>query len=211
VQLRRSWWLSLVLAVFAVLPANSQAEDGPARLRAFLSDLRTLEARFVQQRFDEAGVAVERSEGTFKLARPARFLWDYTAPLRQQVLSDGREVYIHDIELEQVTVRSLDAALAGSPAALLGAEEDIDALYELSELPPEEGLTWVALASRDAEGDFAGVRLAFDARSLRVMELDDNFGQRTRIEFSDVRVNGPIQQGIFEFRPAPGVDVVRGD
>jgi len=207
----RPWWWPLLLVLLIGLPLPGLAAEGPARLRAFLSDLRTLEARFVQQRYDETGTLVERSEGTLKLARPARFLWDYTTPLRQQVLSDGLQVYIHDVELEQVTVRSLDSALAGSPAALLGAEEDIDALYEISELPPEEGLTWVALASREAEGDFAGVRLAFDAKTLRVMELDDNFGQRTRIEFAEVRVNTTLPPDTFKFTPPPGVDVVRGD
>lgn len=208
---RPSWWPVLLLVLLIGLPVPGRAEEGPARLRAFLADLRTLEARFVQQRFDESGTLVERSEGTLRLARPARFLWDYTTPLRQQVLSDGKQVYIHDVELEQVTVRSLDAALTGSPAALLGAEEDIDTLYELSELPPEDGLTWVALASRDVEGDFAGVRLGFDAKTLRVMELDDDFGQRTRIEFAEVRVNVDVPADIFVFRPAPGVDVVAGD
>jgi outer membrane lipoprotein carrier protein len=186
------------------------AEDGPARLRAFLGDLRTLEARFVQERFDESGTSVERSEGTLKLARPARFLWDYATPLRQQVVSDGREVFLYDVELEQVTVESLSDALSSSPAALLGAENDIDALYELSELPPEDGLTWVALAARDEEADFAGIRLAFDERTLKVMELDDNFGQRTRIEFFEVQVNPPIPPSTFEFVPPAGVDVVRG-
>jgi outer membrane lipoprotein carrier protein len=201
----------LLLALLGLFSAALHAEEGPARLRAFLADLRSLEARFVQERFDESGAPVERSEGTFRLLRPSRFLWDYTTPVRQQVLSDGRQVYIHDIELEQVTVRAFDAALAGSPAALLGAEEDIDALYELSELPPTGGLTWVGLVSREEEGDFAGVRLGFDARGLKVMELDDEFGQRTRIEFSELRVNTVIAADTFAFSPPPGVDVVRGD
>jgi len=39
------------------------------------------------------------------------------------------------------------------------------------------------------------------------MELNDNFGQLTRIYFSNVKVNPTLEKNIFEFEAPEGVDV----
>lgn len=201
------------LLCLVCLGVNSapRAEDGPSRLRAYLQDLQSLSARFEQVRYDEDDREVERAKGSLKLLRPGRFLWDYREPFRQQIISDAKHVWLYDIELAQVTVQDFDAALGSSPAALLGASVSIESAYEVSELPPDEGLVWVGLSSLDEEGDFAGLRIAFDASGIKLMELDDNFGQRTRIEFFEVSVNATIDPALFQFQPPPGVDVVRAE
>jgi outer membrane lipoprotein carrier protein len=39
------------------------------------------------------------------------------------------------------------------------------------------------------------------------MELSDNFGQLTRIYFSNVILNPPLKQTLFEFKAPKGADV----
>lgn len=194
-----------------LLAGPATAEDATVRLRSFLHEVQSFDANFIQRRFDEGGREVETATGSFKLLRPGQFLWDYAEPFRQLIVSDGRQVWLYDVELEQVTVQTVDKALGSSPAALLGASVDLETAYDISELPASGGLSWAALASRDDDGDFAGVRLGFDANGLRVMELDDNFGQRTRIEFSDQHLNPVIARSVFEFKVPLGVDVVTAE
>ena len=42
------------------------------------------------------------------------------------IVGDGAPLWIHDTDLNQVTVRKLTAALGSSPAALLAASTDIE-------------------------------------------------------------------------------------
>jgi len=39
------------------------------------------------------------------------------------------------------------------------------------------------------------------------MELSDNFGQLTRIYFSEVKINPALESSIFEFTAPEGVDI----
>ena len=43
--------------------------------------------------------------------------------------------------------------------------------------------------------------------TLAGMELKDNFGQLTRIYFSNIILNAPLKQTLFEFNPPKGADV----
>ena len=53
------------------------------------------------------------------------------------------------------------------------------------------------------------IRMAFDPE-LAAMELEDHFGQITRILFTNVERNPKVDQKLFEFVVPEGVDVVGG-
>ena len=59
----------------------------------------------------------------------------------------------------------------------------------------------------EAQG-FEHIRLGFDQHNLRTMELIDNFGHTTRLEFSHVQRNPQLAPTLFEFTPPAGVDVI---
>ena len=43
------------------------------------------------------------------LARPGRFRWDYEQPYQRVVVANGKQLWLYEADLEQVTVRSLAA------------------------------------------------------------------------------------------------------
>ena len=62
---------------------------------------------------------------------------------------------------------------------------------------------WAAAASA---ADLAGWR---DARwGMDESALEDAFGMRTEILFSDIRRNPGLQPSLFQFEPPPGTDVI---
>jgi outer membrane lipoprotein carrier protein len=65
------------------------------------------------------------------------------------------------------------------------------------------------LAPRGEDTLFEILRVGFKGGKLREMALLDNLGQRTRIYFSDVKLNPSIPAGRFVFTPPPGTDVIR--
>ena len=78
------WLLSAALSIGCV---GSTAATASAQLQGFLADVRSFQADFEQQLFDEAGVLIETSHGTVCIARPGRFDWDYRAPYQQRIVS----------------------------------------------------------------------------------------------------------------------------
>lgn len=200
-------WLigSLWMApAFAATPDDTAAVQ---RVEGFLGQLVSLRAEFRQTVTDAGGRELERAEGTMAIARPGRFRWDYRVP-SQQIVSDGVTVWMYDVELEQVTVRAAGEALAGTPAMLLAGKGDLKDEFEITTGGSQDGLDWSRLTPRKPDGDFREVRLGFAGHDLRRMLLFDRLGQTTELEFLDVQRNSRVDDGLFKFKPPPGVDVV---
>ncbi len=199
----------LVLAACAAfaLPGAATADTAAGRLQSWLDGLRTLRAEFRQTVTDADGRVVDRAEGRFALARPGRFRWDYRVP-EQLIVSDGRDLWHYDVELEQVTVRRTAEAVSGTPAALLAGEGALADSFEVSEAGAGDGLDWLLLRPRGADSDFTELRLAFAGTELRRMRLADRLGQTTQLEFSRIERNPRLEAGQFRFAPPAGVDVI---
>ena len=198
----------LVLAVMAA-PLAATADDSAA-LRTYLDNLKSLKARFEQQRFDETGELLETARGDCKLQRPGRFRWEYAEPYRQTIVSNGRKLWIHDADLAQVTVNDVTPDAPGTPAELLSAEFDIDSRYTIEHLGLRDGVDWYALKPRDPASQFSSVELGLANGEIAAMKLADNLGQTTALGFSAVQRNVALPADIFEFTPPPGADVVEG-
>ncbi len=204
---RNIYNLLFIIFLFCLFPVASVA-SGEDKLRSFLEDLDSLTADFEQQLLDESGDLLETSRGKLYLQRPGRFNWEYNEPYAQRILTDGDTLWIYDEDLEQVTIRDMAAGMQATPAAILGGSADIDELYNIVDLGELEGYDWVRLESRDEESQYSDVRLGFAGQKLGMMILSDNFGQTTRIDFSNVELNPDLDASRFEFNPPDGVDVI---
>ena len=199
---------TLLLLAAGLVPAGSVSAGGIEQLDSFLRGLKTLEADFQQSLYDENLYELEQSRGAFLLSRPDRFRWDYRQPEAQLIVADGEKVWIYDRDLSQVTVRALSNALGATPAMLLSSDRPVDENFEVSELMPSGGLEWIGLKPRLPDTGFSHIRLGFDGNVLKFMELTDNFGQLTRIEFKNIKRNPRISPRTFEFKPPQGVDII---
>ena len=199
--------------MFAVPPpAAGNVDDAARRLDAWLADNDSFRARFTQSVFDEDGLRIDASQGTVAFRRPYRFRWDYEAPGSQTIVADGSTLWWHDIELEQVTVRPVEAALGGTPAALLaGPRGSTSEHFRVTALESERGIDWIRLVPRGAETAFRVLRVGLQGDALRAIEMEDGFGQITRIDFFDVEQGPSLGDELFRFVPPPDADVIRGE
>jgi chaperone LolA len=199
---------ALLLLVAATAAADPAADESArARVEAALGGLSSLRAEFRQSVTDARGRVVEQAEGSMALARPGRFRWDYRVP-PQLIVSDGRTVWFHDVELEQVTIRAAADALQGTPAMLLAGGASLRTEFAITDGGEREGLAWSVLAPRRADGDFREMRLGFHGRELRRLLMIDRLGQVTRLELERIERNPALDAALFTFVPPPGVDVV---
>lgn len=197
----------VVLGVTALLPSIAFA-DAVAQLDRFFDEVQTFSAEFEQVVLDENLNRIEESDGHMWISRPGRFRWDYEPPLEQQIVSDGERVWIYDVELEQVTVQRLDAAVGRTPAILLAGRGDLEDNYRVEDRGLHGQVEWVALVPRQDDGNFSEIQLGFEGDELRLLQLADQLGQITRIVFTDNEINPELQPTLFDFSPPPGVDVI---
>lgn len=177
-------------------------------LHAFFADVRSFRAEFEQTVFDENLRPLQSTAGRMALERPGRFRWDYSKPYEQHIVGDGEKVWIYDVDLEQVTVRSQQEALGDTPAQLLSTTEPLETNFEITPLGEQKGVVWFQLVPKLAESQFQRVRLGFNQQMLVRMELEDGLGSTTLLEFHDPKRNIALDKTLFHFEPPPGVDVV---
>lgn len=197
-----------LIALLLLCPPLHAASGGVARLHAFLADVKTLKADFSQQVLDANGKQVKQSDGTLALKRPDRFRWDYAKPNEVIIVADGKKLWVYDVQLQQVTVKSMSANLASSPAVLLAGSNDVDKNFTVVDLGEKDGLAWVQLIPRVKDSDFDSVKLGFKGEDVSVMELKDNLGGVTRIELDHLQRNPPLSDDEFKFTPPAGADVI---
>jgi outer membrane lipoprotein carrier protein len=199
-------------AAFAV---GAQA-GGLESLEAFIQSTKSGKADFTQvvtaPAKDGQAARSKTSTGTFEFARPNRFRFVYKKPFEQTIVADGQTLWLHDVDLNQVTARKQAQVLGSTPAALVAASPDLATLrkdFELKALPDQDGLQWVQATPKTKEGQLNHVKVGFRGNELAALDILDGFGQRSVLTFSKMDLNAAVSADAFRFTPPSGVDVVR--
>jgi outer membrane lipoprotein carrier protein len=202
----------LLLAILAMVAVPVAFAAGTP-LDSYLDDMKTLRATFVQTLVDAHGREIDRASGTLIVQRPGKFRWEIhpqgsSADAGQLMVSDARNLWFLDRDLQQVTVKPVDAALSATPAMLLSGTVDVRKNFTITPAPRRDGLDWVLVEPRGSQADFRRALLGFDGKELKRMILDDKLGQTATVVFDHVERNGPVAPDEVSFTPPPGVDVI---
>ena len=201
--------LKLIIAFWFSLISMTAFADGIQSLRNFYNQTHAMRAGFSQVVTDKQGRKVQEVQGEMQLKRPNKFRWDYNKPYEQQIISDGKQVWLYDTELAQVTVRELSKALGSSPAALLAGDDSLDKSFKFTSVNRDNELEWVKADPKIADSGFDNILLGFKSGELQQMELVDSFGLQTKIVFNHIEHNPTLDNKMFLFKVPKGVDVVK--
>lgn len=196
-----------LILLILLLPALAFANPVD-RLKSFYQTTPSMKAQFKQTVLDRKGQKVQEVTGIMQLLRPGKFRWDYQKPYVQLIIGDGEKIWLFDPELNQVTVRTLEKMLGSSPAALLAGSQEVEKAFALKDAGRQDELEWVEATPHEKDGSFDHVLLGFKGDQLAEMELHDNFGQTTVIEFLRVERNPKLNPKSFKFTPPPNADVI---
>ncbi len=194
--------------LFFVFPLSAYA-GATDKLKNFITSTHSAQANFTQEVRDKSGKRIQSASGTMQFVRPGKFRWVYQKPFEQLIVGDGEKFWLHDVELNQVTVKKIDAALGSSPAALLSGSNEIERDFQLKDIGTKDNLEWLQATPRAQDTSFEKVLMAFNAQSeLMVMELQDVFGHTTVLRFSKLKRNPQLSPQLFKFVPPKGADVL---
>ena len=212
----------LVASVLAITSVAACADEkGASALKSlenFVKNTKSGRAAFSQvvtsPAKDGQTPKTKTSTGTFEFLRPNRFKFLYIKPFEQSIVSDGQTLWLHDVDLNQVTARKLAQVLNGTPAAVIAAAADLKGLqadFTLTSLPEKAGLQWVYAVPKTKEGQLqsitVGIKTIDKGTELAVLEILDSFGQLSVMTFSSFEINPSIPAASFQFKPPAGADV----
>jgi outer membrane lipoprotein carrier protein len=192
----------VVIAMLSWAPEVQAAND----LQRFFSDVQSYTAKFSQVVLDESFNLLQESSGKLWIQRPDKFRWDYDIPFEQHIVGDGERIWVHDVELQQVTVRRVSGGLGATPALLLAGRGKLDENFSVNSLGSQGQLEWTQLIPKNKDGGYEEIRVGFENGRIRILEMIDGFGQTTRIALRDANENVEINAGKFVFEPPPGTD-----
>jgi outer membrane lipoprotein carrier protein len=218
------------VAAPAPAAATAPANTGPTPLDKYLDNLHTLRTTFLQTLADSHGREIDRATGSLIVQRPGKFSWDiHPQPVAsdpaganaasgtaataaggagQLMVCDGTSLWFYDRDLQQVTVKPVDAALSATPAMLLSGAVDVRKSFTISQVGEREGLDWVLVEPAGTQADFRSALFGFEHGELRRMILEDKLDQTATIVFQKIERNGPVRPGEVSFKPPAGADVI---
>jgi len=197
-----------LLGISSAMAATNTPKSGADSLRRFFHEVNSFSARFKQVVLDESLKPIQESSGTLWIERPNKFRWDYEKPYKQQIVADGKRLWVYDVGLQQATVRDLTGGLNDTPAMLLAGKGRLDDNFTIQPLDAPGNLMWVQLKPRHKDSGYDDIRIGFAQGKLRVIEMVDGFGHTTRVTLESPRENARIESARFNFTPPEGVDVV---
>jgi outer membrane lipoprotein carrier protein len=197
----------IVFFIMCFLSTQVMSQTPGEALQDKLNAMHSMTANFKQVVKAKSRI-VSQSSGTMALARPGKFRWQTKDPMAQLVVADGKNMWIYDVDLEQVSVKKQDKGLGGTAALFLsGYDNKVTQDFDVVQTQ-NDSIQVYELKAKSSKENFQRIKLMFDHNNLNGLELYDQLGQVTTVRFSQIKANPKIDDKLFSFKPPKGVDVV---
>ena len=204
----------LALVTPSAVPAET-LEDVVRDLEAAYSRMTDLRAEFTQTAFNKSLNQTIPAQGTVYLKKGGRLRWEYTEPTPQEIVSDGRKLWVYTPALNQVNVGDAPEALAGPAGSFLAGLGRLRAEFSVRFLNPAQPTdaegNWVLdLEPKQPLPTLARLILSVDAKTWAVRKavVYDQFENTVTMRLTKVAINSSLPDRLFTFVVPKGVATV---
>ncbi len=206
---RQLCFVAPAIVLSLALAPHAQAQDALSEFRAFTKDLSSLTGAFTQEVRDKNGRVTRSSSGNFSIVRPGKFRFIYDKPYKQTIVSDGVTVWLHDHDLNQVTIRKIGEALAEQPLALLLDPQSAEKQFELKAAPPQGSIKTVVATAKKKDASVSEIAVALVSAQPSEIAWRDSWQNVNTLRFASLARNGKVDAEAFNFVVPKGVDVLK--
>src|SRR5919109_1123337 len=174
-----------------------------------------LKAEFSQNAFNKSLNQSIPAAGSVYLKKGGKLRWEYTQPTPQQIVSDGKTLWVYTPQLNQVNVAPAPEALAGPAGSFLvglGKLREHFGVRFLNPVQPRDGDGNVVLdlAPKQPLPTLTRLILSVDPRSWEVRKavVYDQFENTVTMRFTKMALNTGLADTLFTFTPPKGVATV---
>lgn len=198
----------LFILFFCAFAFADQPLSAVGQLTELLNQFTTFKANFTQKTVDMNQETLQYSSGVVMIERPGRFRWETLKPAHQIVITNGKKLWMYDVELQQVTEQSI-ANNPMNPATLLSGDADQLVRQFFVRMIPHGNIFNFQLIPKKSNQQFKSIGLAFSHEKLISMRITNHMQQTTIFDFSRIALNKHLSSSLFEFVPPRGVDVLQ--
>lgn len=185
-------WAGTVKPEVAAPVMTEQQTAAVNSVTGYFNQLDNLKGVFLQTEPDK-----KQARGRFYVKKPGRFRFDYGAPSKKVIISDGRWLAIQDHDLNSEDVYELD----NTPFRLL-LRKDVNLLRDANIYEVHESDDLIILTLQDKDPDAPGRITLFmtktPALDLKEWVTVDAQGLETRVELSNLIKTDEVDAGLFK-------------
>ena len=214
--------LALTLLALGAVPARAQApaatpalDEAIKSLEAAFGKVNDLKAEFDQTAFNKSLNQSIPAKGTVYLKKGGKLRWVFADPTPQEIVSDGKTLWVYTPALAQVNVGPAPEALAGPAGSFLAGLGRVREHFGVRFLNPAEprdrdGNVVLDLTPKHPLPTMNRLVLALDPKGWEVRRavVYDQFENTVTMNFRKTTVNSGIADTVFNFVPPKGVATV---
>ena len=208
----------LTLLVF-VVPAAAQTtvtlDDAVRGVEGAYGRMTDLKAEFTQTAFNKSLNQTIPATGKVYLKKGGKLRWEYAEPTPQQIVSDGKTIWIYTPTLNQVNTGPAPEALAGPAGSFLSGLGKLREHFSVRLLNPAQpkdadGNVVLDLTPKQPLPTLQRLILAFDPNGWRLRKavVYDQFENTVTMLFTNLAINSGLEDKLFAFVPPKGVATV---
>src|SRR6266550_2873145 len=204
----------LSLGVASAVPAQT-LEDVVRDLETAYSRMTDLRAEFNQNAFNKSLNQTIPASGAVYLKKGGKLRWEYTQPTPQEIVSDGKKLWVYTPTLNQVNVAPAPEALAGPAGSFLVGLGKLREHFGVRFLNPSQprdgdGNVVLDLTPKQPLPTMSRLILSIDPRSWEVRKavVYDQFENTVTMRFTKMALNTGLPDSLFTFTPPKGVATV---
>ena len=210
--------LALALLVALALPFAAQAptlDDIIRGVETSYGKMTDLKGEFVQSALNKSLNQTIDAKGVVYLKKGGKLRWEYAEPTKQEIVSDGKTIWIYTPQLSQVNTGAAPEALSGPAGSFLSGLGKLRQHFNVRFLNPAQpkdadGNVVLDLTPKQPLPTLARLVLSLDAKTYDVRKavVYDQFENTVTMTFTKVAVNTGLPDKLFVFTPPAGTATV---
>ncbi len=217
---------SIVLTIVMIYPTTTFANQ--QFIVDYFKNFQTLEANFTQEistkdrkdttsgeliiekgsveSFIDSSTKGTSQQGKMGAQNP-KFLFDYTKPYHQILVSNGVKFWFYDVDLMQVIIKPIQEVINNPVLQILLSNEALSDNFNIQTVRDRrEYLLTPKFVNNDME--ITDIQVIFANRKIYSFKVQDMTGQTISFVVKSVVENRAVDASRFEFQMPAGVDVI---
>ena len=207
--------VALVLLVAAGPVSGQSLDDVLREVEGVYGRMTDLRADFTQVAFNKSLNQSIPAKGTVYLKKGGKLRWEFTEPTPQEIVSDGKKLWVYTPTLNQANVAEAPEALAGPAGSFLAGLGKLRTEFQVRFLNPAQPKdtdgNWVLdLTPKQPLPTLSRLILALDPKSWEIKKavVHDQFENTVTMRFTKMAVNSGLPDRTFTFVAPKGVVIV---
>lgn len=219
VMVRNSVFGVFLVIIIAMVPSQLygevKAEGGASaeilkRVQAVYRDVNDFTADFVQQSYLQ-GFDEKNFKGKLYLKKPGLVRWDYTRPVKQNIVINGDTITLYFYEQKQAIIQKVSDHPDAEPAmGLLSNIEKWEDSFIIKSGEPSADFFRLKLTPKTMKMvNEVIVEIDKETFYIKKLILSEDSGNKISFSFSGTKLNSGIKKGLFDFKIPGGTEVLK--